>query len=70
MEKRKKYIAYGSNLNLEQMARKAENETKKHFGNTVYIFTPIYISKVSSGNGGTKEGSRCSCSYLGDWTGG
>ena len=29
---------------LEQMARKAENETKKHFGNTVYIFTPIYIA--------------------------
>ena len=26
------------------MARKAENETKKHFGNTVYIFTPIYIA--------------------------
>ena len=23
---------------------KAENETKKHFGNTVYIFTPIYIA--------------------------
>lgn len=29
---------------LEQMARKAENETKNHFGNTVYIFTPIYIA--------------------------
>ena len=29
---------------LEQMARKAENETKKHFGNTVYIFKPIYIA--------------------------
>ena len=29
---------------LEQMARKAENETNKHFGNTVYIFTPIYIA--------------------------
>ena len=29
---------------LEQMARKAENETKKHFGNTVYIFTPLYIA--------------------------
>ena len=29
---------------LEEMARKAEEETKKHFGNTVYIFTPIYIA--------------------------
>ena len=29
---------------LERMARKAELETKAHFGNTVYIFTPIYIA--------------------------
>ena len=29
---------------LEQMARKAEELTKNHFGNTVYIFTPIYIA--------------------------
>ena len=29
---------------LEQMARKAEIETRNHFGNTVYIFTPIYIA--------------------------
>ncbi len=29
---------------LEQMARRAERETKNHFGNTVYIFTPIYIA--------------------------
>ena len=29
---------------LEEMARKAEEETKAHFGNTVYIFTPIYIA--------------------------
>lgn len=29
---------------LEEMARKAEEETRKHFGNTVYIFTPIYIA--------------------------
>lgn len=29
---------------LEQMARRAENETKKHFGNSVYIFTPVYIA--------------------------
>ena len=29
---------------LERMARKAEVVTKNHFGNTVYIFTPIYIA--------------------------
>ena len=29
---------------LERMARKAESLTKNHFGNTVYIFTPIYIA--------------------------
>ena len=29
---------------LERMARKAEELTKNHFGNTVYIFTPIYIA--------------------------
>lgn len=29
---------------LEQMAQKAERETQKHFGNTVYLFTPLYIA--------------------------
>lgn len=29
---------------LEEMARRAEQETKAHFGNTVYIFTPLYIA--------------------------
>ena len=29
---------------LEQMAQKAQAETGKHFGNTVYIFTPLYIA--------------------------
>ena len=29
---------------LEEMARRAEDETRKHFGNTVYIFTPLYIA--------------------------
>jgi 2-iminoacetate synthase len=29
---------------LEQMAQKAKIETGKHFGNTVYIFTPLYIA--------------------------
>lgn len=29
---------------LEQIARKAKLETRKHFGNSAYFFTPIYIS--------------------------
>ena len=29
---------------LEEMAQRASQETSKHFGNTVYIFTPIYIA--------------------------
>ncbi len=29
---------------LEEMATRAKAETGKHFGNTVYIFTPLYIS--------------------------
>lgn len=29
---------------LEQMAERAKIETGKHFGNTVYIFTPLYIA--------------------------
>lgn len=29
---------------LLQMVEKARTETSKHFGNTVYIFTPLYIS--------------------------
>lgn len=29
---------------LEEMANKAREETGKHFGNTVYVFTPLYIA--------------------------
>lgn len=29
---------------LEQMAQRASLETAKHFGNTVYLFTPLYIA--------------------------
>ena len=29
---------------LEQMAERARIETRKHFGNTVYLFTPLYIA--------------------------
>jgi len=29
---------------LEQMAQRAQTETRKHFGNSVYLFTPLYIA--------------------------
>lgn len=29
---------------LEQMAQRARMETRKHFGNSVYLFTPLYIA--------------------------
>ena len=29
---------------LEQMAQRAQLETGRHFGNTVYLFTPLYIA--------------------------
>ncbi len=29
---------------LEKMAQKASQETSRHFGNTVYFFTPLYIA--------------------------
>ena len=29
---------------LEQMAQRAQQETRKHFGNSIYLFTPLYIA--------------------------
>ena len=29
---------------LERMAERAKRETGRHFGNTVYLFTPLYIA--------------------------
>ena len=29
---------------LEDMAKAATKETRKHFGNSIYLFTPLYIS--------------------------
>lgn len=29
---------------LEEIAQAAQNETRKHFGNSIYMFTPLYIS--------------------------
>lgn len=31
-------------LYLEEMAKRAKLETRKHFGNSVYMFTPLYIA--------------------------
>ena len=31
-------------LFLEEMAQKAQEETRKHFGNSIYMFTPLYIA--------------------------
>ena len=29
---------------LEEMAQRAQRETRKHFGNSIYMFTPLYIA--------------------------
>lgn len=29
---------------LERIAKRAQEETRKHFGNSIYMFTPLYIS--------------------------
>jgi len=29
---------------LEEIARRAQEETRKHFGNSIYMFTPLYIA--------------------------
>lgn len=29
---------------LEEIAQKAQQETRKHFGNSIYMFTPLYIA--------------------------
>lgn len=29
---------------LEEIAQKAQRETRKHFGNSIYMFTPLYIA--------------------------
>ena len=38
---------------LEDMAREAQRETRKHFGNSVYLFTPIYISNFCENHCGS-----------------
>ena len=29
---------------IEEMAQRAQQETRKHFGNSIYMFTPLYIA--------------------------
>ncbi len=36
--------------NLEQLAQRAKLETRKHFGNSISIFTPLYISNYCENN--------------------
>ena len=40
----KALISHAAAPFLEEMAQKARIETGKHFGNTVYLFTPLYIA--------------------------
>lgn len=40
----KALLSPAAELFLEQMAEKARFETSKQFGNTVYLFTPLYIA--------------------------
>ncbi|MBQ6808717.1 MAG: 2-iminoacetate synthase ThiH [Firmicutes bacterium] len=40
----KALLSPAAELFLEEMAQRARLETGKHFGNTVYLFTPLYIA--------------------------
>lgn len=40
----KALLSPAAELFLEQMAQRTQLETSKHFGNTVYLFTPLYIA--------------------------
>ena len=40
----KALLSHSAEPFLEEMAQKARMETSKHFGNTVYLFTPLYIA--------------------------
>ncbi len=37
-------LSFAAEPHLEAMARRATEETRKHFGNSVYLFTPLYIA--------------------------
>ncbi|MEE5993498.1 MAG: 2-iminoacetate synthase ThiH [Oscillospiraceae bacterium] len=44
IEELKAFLSPSAEPFLEQMAERARLETQKHFGNTVYLFTPLYIA--------------------------
>ena len=44
IEEFKAFLSPAAEPFLEELAQKAKIETSKHFGNTVYIFTPLYIA--------------------------
>ena len=44
MEDFKALLSPAAEPYLERMAQRARTETGKHFGNTVYLFTPLYIA--------------------------
>lgn len=44
LEDFKAFLSPAAEPFLEQIAEKARIETSKHFGNTVYLFTPLYIA--------------------------
>ncbi len=44
IEEFKALLSPAAQPHLEEMARRAKLETSRHFGNTVYIFTPLYIA--------------------------
>ena len=44
IEELKALLSPAAELFLEEMAARAKAETSRHFGNTVYLFTPLYIA--------------------------
>lgn len=44
VEDLKAFLSPAALPHLEEMAAKAKIETSRHFGNTVYLFTPLYIA--------------------------
>lgn len=44
IEELKAFLSPSAEPFLEKMAERARLETQKHFGNTVYLFTPLYIA--------------------------
>lgn len=43
-------LSPAAEASLEQLAQRAKLETRKHFGNSVSIFTPLYISNYCENN--------------------